>query len=440
MYNGKWRQKLHLEPPTGWMNDPNGLCRFNGRYHVYFQYSPDSAEGAGDRGWGHYQSTDMLNWEFTGYVIRPDTPSDISGAYSGSAIVWDNTLHIFYTGNVLEEGAHDYIRTGRGANVITLTSRNGTDFSEKQVLLRNCDYPSFCSCHVRDPKVWRENGEFKMVLGARTLEDEGCVLYYRSQDMQHWEYAGCDTVPHFGYMWECPDHFSVDGHRYLSLSPQGLPTEALRYQNVHQSGYFKADEGLQDFEEWDYGFDFYAPQSFEAPDGRRIIYGWMGIGDIPYTNPTVALGWQHCLTLPREVTRAADGSLLQAPIRELSTLRGEKTLLPNGAKTTSALPCDICADTAGSFSVTIAGAAKLCYDAAEGIFTLRFEDSTIGGGRTVRSTKLQHCSDIRIIADMSSLEIYLNGGSRVLSSRFYPDAEKTMIEINGAAAEIFPLA
>ncbi|MDO4556706.1 MAG: hypothetical protein Q4B70_16450, partial [Lachnospiraceae bacterium] len=45
----KWRQCLHLEPPKGWLNDPNGLSWFQGNYHVYFQYNPENADGSGNR-------------------------------------------------------------------------------------------------------------------------------------------------------------------------------------------------------------------------------------------------------------------------------------------------------------------------------------------------------------------------------------------------------
>ena len=64
-----WRQKLHLEPEQGWLNDPNGLCWFRDRYHVYFQYAPDSPAGKGDKCWGHFESADLLHWTFTGTVV-----------------------------------------------------------------------------------------------------------------------------------------------------------------------------------------------------------------------------------------------------------------------------------------------------------------------------------------------------------------------------------
>ena len=257
--DGKWRQSLHLEPPHGWMNDPNGLCFFNGFYHVYFQYSPADAKGGGMKCWGHYRSPDLIKWEFTGTVLFPDTAEDKDGVFSGCGVVWNDVLYLFYTGNVMEEGEHDYTRTGRGANVICVTTTDGDRMSPKKVLLRNNDYPDFCSCHVRDPKVWRENGKWHMVLGARTLEDKGCVLFYTSLDLIKWVYEGSDSIPDFGYMWECPDIFKLNGHKYLSVSPQGLRHGETKFQNVYQSGYFHYDDGIKYFTEWDMGFDFYAP-------------------------------------------------------------------------------------------------------------------------------------------------------------------------------------
>ena len=170
---GKWRQNLHIEPPEGWMNDPNGLCFFDGFYHVYFQYSPGTPRGESVRRWGHYVSPDLLSWKYKGVVLDADIPEDRDGVFSGCALPSGDHIDFFYTGNVMEEGDYDYVLEGRGANVIHVTSPDGSSMSSKKVLLRNPDYPSFCSCHVRDPKVWIEDGIYKMVLGARTKEDKG---------------------------------------------------------------------------------------------------------------------------------------------------------------------------------------------------------------------------------------------------------------------------
>ena len=72
------------------------------------------------------------------------------------------------------------------------------------------------------------------------------------------------------------------------------------------------------FQELDRGFDFYAPQSMEAPDGRRILIGWMGLPDVEY--PTDTSGWAHCLTIPRQLS-LKDSKLIQQPVDEMKKLR-----------------------------------------------------------------------------------------------------------------------
>lgn len=423
-----WRQKLHLEPQKGWLNDPNGLSYFNGNYHVYFQFSPDSPLGSGDKCWGHWQSADLLDWQFTGTVLRPDIPEDRNGVYSGCGIVENDVLHLFYTGNVKEEGDYDYIRSGRGANVISVTTKNGHDMSEKQVLLRNADYPDNCSCHVRDPKVWKDGNVYRMVLGARTLDDKGCVLFYSSEDLKNWKYDKTLSVPDFGYMWECPDYFSIDGKDFLSISPQGLSHEKYRFQNVYSSGHFDVNgDELSNFKEWDCGFDFYAPQTFKTPDGRNIIIGWMGIGDIPYYNPTAELGWQHCLTFPREFFLSKHGRMLQHPAREILSLRKETIPLVSGMKT----QFPFLLDTMCNEEFCLRFDNYLYMDYANGIFTLMFADDNVGCGRTFRKVKLEKCIMLDILADTSSIEIFLDIGETVLSTRFYPEDTDVTLTFSG---------
>ena len=37
---GKMRQRYHFMPQTGWLNDPNGLIFYKGKYHFFYQYNP----------------------------------------------------------------------------------------------------------------------------------------------------------------------------------------------------------------------------------------------------------------------------------------------------------------------------------------------------------------------------------------------------------------
>ena len=66
----KNRLHFHMMPPTGWMNDPNGLCEFQGVNHIYFQYTPFLA-GWGTKLWGHYTTKDWIHYkEEEPFLIR----------------------------------------------------------------------------------------------------------------------------------------------------------------------------------------------------------------------------------------------------------------------------------------------------------------------------------------------------------------------------------
>ena len=91
-----WRLRFHLMPPAGWLNDPNGLCQMNGVYHVFFQYSPFDPCG-GEKFWGHYTSRNLTDWEYAGVPLAPDEQFDRSGVYSGSCLIKDGIMYLFYT-------------------------------------------------------------------------------------------------------------------------------------------------------------------------------------------------------------------------------------------------------------------------------------------------------------------------------------------------------
>lgn len=138
-------------------------------------------------------------------LLCPDSHYDCHGVYSGSALVDEDKLHLFYTGNVKIDGDYDYINTGRETSTLHVVSEDGIHFSNKEVAVSFEQYPEEYTCHIRDPKVWKNNGTYRMVLGGRLKGDHGSVLFYESEDMENWKLTGTLTTSEaFGYMWECP--------------------------------------------------------------------------------------------------------------------------------------------------------------------------------------------------------------------------------------------
>lgn len=448
----KDRLHYHLMPETGWLNDPNGLCQFHGTYHIYYQFTPFEPTGE-LKLWGHYTTKDFIHFQNEEPVLFPDTEYDAHGVYSGSAFVEKDLIHYFYTGNVkyFDRDDYDYIMKGRGSNVVHVTSRDGRHMSEKELQLTNADYPSDMSAHVRDPKVFQKDGSYYMVLGGRDQNSKGLVLLYQSEDLEHWNFVNKITTKEtFGYMWECPDLFEADGQMMLICCPQGVETQGINYENVHQCTAMKIKYDFQnhsyeiaegkEIQQVDRGFDFYAPQTFEDEKGRRILIGWMGIPDADYTNPTVERGWQHALTIPRQL-HVKDGHLCQQPIEELKALRKGKAAYDFSEKEEN---------NKWSHPTAEEGMEALCYEAAvnfqscqnmvltlrQGV-TLSYQEGIMvldlgehGSGRTTRSVAVSELNNLRIYSDTSSLEIFVNDGAEVFTTRVY--GHQPEISISGS--------
>ncbi|WP_250278665.1 glycoside hydrolase family 32 protein [[Clostridium] colinum] len=440
--NDLWRLNFHLMPPIGWLNDPNGLCYFKGDYHIFFQYSPFNPNGE-LKFWGHYKSKDLINWEYLGVPLLPDQPFDCHGVYSGSALIENDTMYLYYTGNVkYEDEDYDYINNGRGSNTILAIS-DGNKIINKKCLLTNDDYPKNLTCHIRDPKVWKENDVYYMVLGARTKEDKGIILLYKSLDKINWSFLNTiESKNIFGYMWECPDLFILDNKTIVMISPQGVKEDGYKYQNIYQSGYYiltgdykTSNYSLNEFTEIDRGFDFYAPQTFLDNKNRRILIGWLGLPDIDpyYTNKTIENGWQHALTIPR-VLNIIDNKIYQQPIEELKTLRKEKLNIQNNQKYNIVCCFELLIENILK-NITIVLADDTIIQFKNNLFTLKFNNNDLGCGRTSRSVEINSCNKIQIFVDYSSIEIFINDGEEVFSTRFYPKENNINLEINGNNTE-----
>lgn len=450
------RLHFHLMPETGWLNDPNGLVQADGVYHIYFQYTPFEPTGE-LKLWNHCTTRDFIHYEDHGPVLFPDHDFDAHGVYSGSAFRENGTIHYFYTGNVkyFDRPDYDYINAGRGSNTIHFTSQDGTHFSEKELLMTTDDYPSDISCHVRDPKILKYKDAYYMALGARDRKSHGLVLLYRSEDLTRWSYFSRIQTSHpFGYMWECPDLFFLDGTLCLICCPQGVEQQGVNYANVHQCTFMKIEADFENrsfrvieeipFRQVDRGFDFYAPQSFEDEQGRRILIGWMGIPEADYTNPTVDRGWQHALTLPREL-HIRNGRLIQQPLSELADLRTDHAHFATKKQLNQAdsLPiensdefpvfeAEITFSSCPQMELTLRDGVTLSY--SDGMLTLRLKKG--GFGRTARSVELSSLNRLRIYSDTTSLEIFVNNGEEVFTTRLYSpisDSQDHDCSSNGSA-------
>ncbi len=432
-----YRLRYHLMPPVGLLNDPNGFIQWNGTYHLFYQWMPFKT-GHGAKFWGHYSSKDLVNWKHEPIALAPSEWFEKNGCYSGSAVEHDGKMILFYTGNVKDEDGN------RETYQCMAVSEDGVTFDKKGPVV---ELPEGYTAHFRDPKVWKKDSHWYMVVGAQSEDLTGKVALLKSADLKDWKHlgaiagSGLNGLGDFGYMWECPDLFELDEVDILVASPQGLKPEGMKYHNVYQAGYFvgKLDYEQAKFEhgefvELDRGFEFYAPQTTLDDKGRRLMVGWMGVPEQDEDkHPTIAHKWIHALTLPR-VLKWVNGKLLQVPAEELAQLRQVSMVELSDMQLSE--------DNAGlameeerafemsfsfgrdvtSFELALGDAAQLTYDDSSSVFSLHRKSFVTGEWET-RSCKLEALTELRAFVDTSSIEVFLNGGEEVFTARVFPGCD-----------------
>jgi len=308
--------------------------------------------------------------------------------------------------------------------------------------------------HFRDPKVFKIDESFYCLVGAEIDDHQGTVVYYESKDLIHWNYKG-EVKTQFkgnGFMWECPDYFTQNGKGVMIISPQGMEPEGDKYQNIFQSGYLIGEEinwengvfNHGSFTELDRGFEFYAPQTMLDPKGRRILVGWFGLPGIDCVSDES--GWAHCLTLPRELEVVGD-KLLQRPVKELQQLRGNRvevsTHLQNEVKSfigfngqVYELFCEFSEFEAQELGVKLRTSQEeetlFYYDTQNKKLVLdRSKSGRTCGDEFGSQRKCEFETDkltLQIFVDTSSVEIFVNDGQEVFSTRIFTKEESTGIE------------
>ena len=146
-----WRQKYHLQGIVGLINDPNGFSQFKGKYHLFYQWNPLKTDHTA-KYWAHSVSDDLLHWERKSTALRPDTWYSKNGVYSGSGIVIDEKLYLFYTGNVKDE------KGNRSSYQCFAVSEDGENFERLEPSIVN--QPDGYTRHIRDPKIWEKDGKY----------------------------------------------------------------------------------------------------------------------------------------------------------------------------------------------------------------------------------------------------------------------------------------
>lgn len=271
------RLQYHFTAKEAWLNDPNGLVYFKGKYHMFYQHYP-YGKHTPMLHWGHAVSEDMVYWQHLPIAIYPQNDLDdryIGGAFSGSAVVVNNELFLTYTEHFedLDNSPNVFIEK---QNLIK--SKDGIHFSKPKTVINH--KPDFCSYDFRDTKVWFDEKFdcYYLVIGTYANGYPSVVLY-RSDDAENWIYHSIlfQEKTLSGRTLECPDLFYLDGKYVLILSIfETKDKKDFNYQSYYYIGDFDGKHFIPKtpLRYIDSAKEFYAPQTFEA-NGNRYAIGWM---------------------------------------------------------------------------------------------------------------------------------------------------------------------
>lgn len=405
-YDEKYRPRLHFSPRYGWMNDPNGLTFYNGRYHLFYQHNPFSVNG-GNQTWGHATSRDLVHWVEEGDVLYPDRLGTI---YSGSGAVDFRNTTGFQTD---PDGPPPFV---------VMFTCNGMDMRYGASITQNLAYslddgrtftkyggnptlPHFIGGN-RDPRIFWHEPTRKWVV-ALYLDGEDYALF-GSSDLKSWdllckiEKLGCS---------ECPDMFElpVDGDENNKLWVFWGGNGKYLLGNFDGTTFEKTSEPLD--AKW--GGNDYAAQTFSDTPGRRVQLSWMNWGGYPF------MPFNQQFTVPRELTLRTTPEgirLFVFPVKEFETLRNEavslailesgnvKTFVPKESdpKDFNLLDYEIVLEPKDGVVVVEARGRRIELDPDSG--TMKHEG--IVAPLAVVDGKIK----LRLALDLTSFEIFANDG------------------------------
>ncbi|MCH5159124.1 MAG: GH32 C-terminal domain-containing protein [Clostridiales bacterium] len=428
---GKFRPKYHMTAPIGWMNDPNGSVYYHGAYHLFYQYNPYGEEPSVMH-WGHFVSTDLITYTDESVALAP-TEKDETSCYSGGAVVAGGALNILYT-------RHYEIKDEKKEQVCMVRSTDGKTFVKKHhPVFNNETLPENISrADFRDPFPIMLNDKFYVFVGGTDRElKKGVVVVLKGNSLEKLEYAfTIGPYDCLGDMAECPCYCKVDGKDVLIVSGCHVKEQGNDYKNTHASVFIV---GELDFEngrmsvdyvkEIDKGDAFYAPQVISNIE-RPIIVSWQEMWNKSYPTRDMEHGWVGSFTIPREL-KLCDGDIIQTPISELDNYlksdRDIKDVIPKCA--------DIRASFDGKGSLVLLGSNGQIVIGNDGGVYLDTVNSNNGNGCIRRTNGHYASTSVRILLDVSGVEIFVDDGREVISSRMYIDGDFT-ISVDGNVKDI----
>ncbi len=479
IYQERWRPQFHFTPPDTWMNDPNGMVYFDGEYHLFYQNNPYGNRW-GHMSWGHAVSRDLVHWENLPLAI-PEAEGVM--IFSGSAVVdWNDTSGLgrdgrpplvaiytgHYTGRPLQN-QHIAYSNDRG--------RTWTKYPGNPVL--DLGEPDF-----RDPKVFWHTPTRRWVM-AVSWPPKRKVRFYGSPDLKTWTHLS-DFGPAGSTdgIWECPDLFPlpVEGkrgeQRWVLVVNVGSGAPAGGSGTQYFIGQFDGTQFVADTGSpispaipagalWaDWGPDFYASVSWSdvpARDGRRLWLGWMS--NWTYANDVPTLPWRSAMTFPRELAlrQTSDGlRLVQRPVREIASIESPRNRITHVeidpasrwlasqrfAGGLSELELELeSRPVSGSLTVSVhqgkAGVTQLIADFGRRSLTVDRSRSGLVDFSpqfpAVRTAPLLLDDDplhLRLLVDVSSLEVFAQDGTLAMTSIVLPDSPDLRFSLDSVGSPV----
>ncbi len=438
------RPRYHFLPAANWMNDPNGVIHWNGRYHLFFQYNPDGAYHA-NMHWGHAVSDDLLHWQELPIAIAPtpDSP-DRGGIFSGCLVNDGGTPVAIYTGvNETYDVQVQCIATGSPDLLHWEKYPGNPVIGEVPAELGQ-------TRDFRDPFVWRDGDSWYMTLSSHIVGVGGAVLLYHSANLVDWEYLHPLYVgekARNGRNFECPNFFPLGDKWVLIVSSQldHAPSTTLYFVGRFENERFIPEhEGV-----YDAGYS-YASLVHQDEASRRLIYSWIREGRSGARQKQA--GWTGLQAIPRVLSLDAKNRLISCPVSEFESLRGRHHHFRASDLDDTGLAIDgLSLDIEAVFDVSAAaqcgielecGGDKLAVIYDESTQTLQVQrqyerdDPEIDSERQgiVHTLDSGESLQLRILVDGSVLELIANGRTRI-TSRFYPSSlDKACLQVLSPAA------